>query len=64
MFSISMPELILILIIALIIFGPSKLPEVVKAIGKALSEFKKAKKDFDNECQDEKPKENENKDEK
>lgn len=40
-------ELILILSIALLIFGPSKLPEVGKSIGKALGEFKKeANKDF------------------
>ena len=34
------PELILILAIALIIFGPSKLPEIGKSLGKALGEFK------------------------
>ncbi|MDY0236457.1 MAG: twin-arginine translocase TatA/TatE family subunit [Gudongella sp.] len=34
------PELILILAIALVIFGPSKLPEIGKSLGKALSEFK------------------------
>lgn len=37
-------ELILILVLALIIFGPSKLPEMGKAIGKGLREFKKATK--------------------
>ncbi len=42
MFSFSMPELILILVIALIVFGPGKLPEVGKAIGRGLSEFRKA----------------------
>ena len=44
---ISMPgpaEWIIILIIALIIFGPGKLPEVGKGIGKALREFKRASK--------------------
>lgn len=35
-------ELVLILVIALIIFGPGKLPEVGKAVGKSLTEFKKA----------------------
>lgn len=34
------PELILILAIALVIFGPSKLPEIGKSLGKALGEFK------------------------
>lgn len=42
MFSFSMPELVLILVIALIVFGPGKLPEVGKAIGRGLSEFRKA----------------------
>jgi sec-independent protein translocase protein TatA len=40
--SIGMPELIVILIIALIIFGPGKLPEVGGTIGKAIRGFKKA----------------------
>lgn len=37
---IGAPELILILAIALVIFGPSKLPEIGKSLGKALGEFK------------------------
>lgn len=37
---LGMPELILILAIALVIFGPSKLPEIGKSLGKALREFK------------------------
>ncbi|MFJ7469390.1 twin-arginine translocase TatA/TatE family subunit [Peribacillus frigoritolerans] len=40
--SIGIPGLILILVIALIIFGPSKLPEIGKAFGNTLKEFKKA----------------------
>ncbi|RYL93607.1 twin-arginine translocase TatA/TatE family subunit [Sporolactobacillus sp. Y61] len=39
--SIGIPGLILILVIALVIFGPSKLPEIGKAFGKTLREFKK-----------------------
>lgn len=42
MFSFSMPELILVLVIALMVFGPGKLPEVGKALGKGLQEFKRA----------------------
>ncbi len=42
MFSFSMPELVLVLVIALVVFGPGKLPEVGKAIGKSLQEFRKA----------------------
>ncbi|MET1248298.1 twin-arginine translocase TatA/TatE family subunit [Sporolactobacillus sp. STCC-11] len=40
--GIGLPGLILILVIALVIFGPSKLPEIGKAFGKTLKEFKKA----------------------
>ncbi|MDF2670401.1 MAG: sec-independent protein translocase TatA/E [Paenibacillus sp.] len=42
--NIGIPGLILLLIIALIIFGPSKLPELGKAFGRTLSEFKSATK--------------------
>ena len=42
MFSFSMPELVLILVIALVVFGPGKLPEVGKAIGKGIQEFRRA----------------------
>ncbi len=42
MFGIGATELVIILVLALIIFGPGKLPEVGKAIGKGIREFKKA----------------------
>jgi len=42
MFGISMPELLIVAVIALIVIGPSKLPELAKAIGKGLAEFRKA----------------------
>ncbi|MCG3418897.1 twin-arginine translocase TatA/TatE family subunit [Oceanobacillus jordanicus] len=44
--SIGIPGLILILIVALIVFGPSKLPEIGKAFGSSLKEFKNATRDI------------------
>lgn len=49
--SIGMPELILIFIVALIVFGPKKLPEIGKSLGKGLAEFKKASDDFKHSIQ-------------
>lgn len=46
--NIGIPGLILILVIALIIFGPSKLPEIGRAFGNTLKEFKKATHDLVN----------------
>ena len=40
--SIGMPELIVIFLIALVIFGPRKLPELGRSLGKSLAEFKRA----------------------
>jgi TatA/E family protein of Tat protein translocase len=42
MFNIGLPELLIIAAIALIVFGPNKLPELAKAFGRAMREFKKA----------------------
>jgi TatA/E family protein of Tat protein translocase len=46
--SLGIPELILIFIVALIVFGPKKLPEIGRTLGKAMGEFKKATDDFKN----------------
>lgn len=44
--NIGIPGLILVLVIALIIFGPSKLPEIGRALGTTLKEFKKSTRDL------------------
>ena len=43
---IGMPELIIIFVIALIVFGPRKLPELGKSLGRSLAEFKRASNDL------------------
>lgn len=56
MFNIGLPELLIIGAIALIVFGPNKLPELAKAFGRAMREFKKAteevKESFEAETRD------------
>ncbi len=46
MFGIGMPEMLLLLAVALIVFGPKKLPELAKSLGRALGEFKRATSDL------------------
>jgi sec-independent protein translocase protein TatB len=46
MFGIGMPEMLVLLAVALIVFGPKKLPELAKSLGRALGEFKRATSDL------------------
>ena len=51
--TIGVPEMLIILVIALIIFGPRKLPELGRSLGKSLGEFKRASNDLRNTLEDE-----------
>lgn len=48
-FGIGLPEMALILVIALLVFGPKKLPEIGRSLGKAIRGFQEASKDFEAE---------------
>jgi sec-independent protein translocase protein TatA len=51
MFGLGIPELIVIFVIALLVFGPRKLPDLGKSIGRAMAEFKKAQQEFQESVQ-------------
>jgi Tat protein translocase TatB subunit len=51
MFNIGMPELIVIMIVALIVIGPARLPELARAIGKGFAEFRRAMEDVKEELE-------------
>ena len=51
--SIGMPEMIIILVVALIIFGPRKLPELGRSLGRSINEFKKASNELRSTLEDE-----------
>ena len=51
--SLGMPELIVIFVIALIVFGPRKLPELGRSLGRGIAEFKKATNDLQSSLEDE-----------
>ena len=48
-FGIGLPEMALIMVVALLIFGPKKLPEIGKSMGKAIRSFQDASKEFEDE---------------
>ncbi|MBC9784802.1 twin-arginine translocase TatA/TatE family subunit [Heliobacillus mobilis] len=52
MFNIGVPEMLLILFVALIVFGPGKLPELGRSLGKSINEFKKATSDVKSTLQE------------
>ena len=51
--NLGMPEILIILVIALIIFGPRKLPELGKTLGQSLAQFRRASEDFKRQWEDE-----------
>ncbi|WP_267384410.1 TatA/E family twin arginine-targeting protein translocase [Cyanobacterium sp. uoEpiScrs1] len=48
-FGIGLPEMALIFVISLLVFGPKKLPEIGRSLGKAIRGFQEASKEFENE---------------
>lgn len=56
MFGIGMPELLVILLICLLVFGAAKLPEIGRSLGRTINEFKKGMKDTGSDAKDEKNK--------
>jgi len=51
--TLGMPELILIFVVALLLFGPRKMPDIGRSIGRALGEFRRASNEFKRTIEDE-----------
>jgi TatA/E family protein of Tat protein translocase len=51
--TLGMPELIMIFVVALLLFGPRKMPEIGRSIGRALGEFRRASNEFKKTIEDE-----------
>ncbi|MCS6959853.1 MAG: TatA/E family twin arginine-targeting protein translocase [Pseudanabaenaceae cyanobacterium SKYGB_i_bin29] len=48
-FGLGLPEIAVILVVALLVFGPKKLPEIGRSMGKAIKSFKEASREFETE---------------
>jgi len=53
MFGIGFPELLMILVVALVVIGPKRLPDIARALGRAMGEFKRATDEFKNSINEE-----------
>ena len=53
MFGLGIPELMVIFVIALVVFGPKKLPDLGRSVGRAMAEFKKASQEFQDSVKEE-----------
>jgi len=51
--NLGMPEMFFLVVIGLLLFGPKKLPEIGRQLGKLMAEFKRASQEFQNQLQDE-----------